>query len=155
MKGKIAALAVVLFATPTVAMYEGVIPGTYADPVGIPTACVGETDREITSMGRAFSRDECMAVLGASLYAYAQRLDKCIHRPLERHEAAALLSWAYNVGTGAACDSTLVRKLNAGQPFCGELDRWVYAGGIKLRGLVRRRAAEKAICLGNLPVPSH
>ena len=148
MKGKVAALAVVLAATPLVVLYEGVVPGTYADPVGIPTACVGETDKEITSLRREFSRDECIAVMGASLYAHAVKLDECITRPIERHEAGAILSWSYNVGVGAACRSTLVRKLNAGEPFCAELDRWVYAGGIKLRGLVRRRAAERAMCEG-------
>ena len=146
MKGRVAALAVVLAATPLVVLFEGLVP--YADPVGIPTACVGETDREITSMGREFSRDECIAVMGASLYAHAVELDKCITRPLERHEAAAVLSWSYNVGVGAACRSTLVRLLNAGEPFCGQLKRWVYAGGIKLRGLVRRRDAEYAMCVG-------
>src|SRR3546814_7032934 len=87
-----------------------------------------------------FSRDECIAVMGASLFAHAVELDKCVKRPLGRNEAAALLSWSYNVGVGAACRSTLMRKLNAGQAWCGELHRWVYAGGKKLRGLVNRRA---------------
>ena len=31
---------------------------------------------------------------------------------------------------------------------CKELDRWVYAKGIKLNGLVKRRAAERAMCEG-------
>ena len=148
MKGKVAVLAVVLIAAPSVAVHEGVILNKYADPVNIPTACAGETDREVVGMKQAFSRDECVALLGASLYAHAVELDKCIHRPIERHEAAAILSWAYNVGTGAACKSTLVRKLNAGQPFCSELSKWVYAKGIKLPGLVKRRAAERAMCEG-------
>lgn len=148
MKGRIAALAVVLLAAPFVAVHEGVVLNRYADPVGIPTACAGETDREIVGFKSKFTRDECIAVMGASLYAHAVELDKCVKRPLERHEAAAVLSWSYNVGVGAACRSTLMRKLNAGQPYCQELDRWVYASGIKLRGLVRRRAEERAMCEG-------
>lgn len=148
MKGRVAALAVVLLAAPFVAVHEGVVLNKYADPVGIPTACVGETDREIVSFKSKFTRDECIAVMGASLYVHAVELDKCVKRPLERHEAAAVLSWSYNVGVGAACRSTLMRKLNAGQPYCQELDRWVYASGIKLRGLVRRRAEERAMCEG-------
>lgn len=148
MKGKVALLAVVLLATPVVIVSEAVVTRVYMDPVGIPTACVGETNKEIVSFGREFSRDECVAVMGASLYAHALELDKCVSRPLERHEAAAILSWSYNVGVGAACRSTLMRKLNAGQPFCAELSKWVYAKGIRLNGLVKRRATERAMCEG-------
>lgn len=74
-----------------------------------------------------------------------------IYVPLEQHEWAALLSWSYNVGTTAACGSSLVRKINSGQPasaWCAELDRWVYAGGKRVQGLVNRRAAERRMCEG-------
>lgn len=145
-KTGVAALAVVLLAAPFVALHEGVILGRYADPVGIPTACAGETDREIVGFREQFTRDECIAVLGASLYQHALALDACIQRPLPRHQAAAVLSWSYHVGASAACHSTLMRKLNAGKPFCAELDRWVYADGRKLKGFVRRRAAERRMC---------
>ncbi|WP_422505943.1 lysozyme [Stenotrophomonas sp. GZD-301] len=148
MKGRIAVLAVVLLATPVVVMFEGVEQKVYRDPVGIPTACVGETDKEVVGFKQQFSRDECLAVMGASLHAHAVAMDKCITRPVERHEAAAVLSWSYNVGTSAACASTLVRLLNEGKPFCQELDRWTFAGGRQLPGLVRRRTAERALCEG-------
>ena len=146
MKGKVAALAVVLIAAPFVVDREGLVTGSYADPVGIPTVCAGETDKEVVGFKSLFTRDECIAVMGASLYAHAVELDKCVKRPIARHEAAAILSWSYNVGVGNACGSTLMRKLNAGQPFCAELDKWVYAKRIKLRGLVKRRAAERRMC---------
>jgi lysozyme len=88
--------------------------------------------------------------MGASLYAHAIELDKCVKVPLARHEAAAVLSWSFNVGVGAACKSTLMRKLNAGQPFCAELSKWTYAGGRQLKGLVKRREQERAMCEGEL-----
>ena len=146
----IASLLAVLISVPFVARHEGVILRTYADPIGIPTACVGETDKAITLRAR-FTRDECMAVLGASLLQHAQRMDACIHQPLTEGEAVAVLSWSFNVGTGAACKSTLVRKLNAGEPaivWCAELSRWNKAGGKVLAGLVNRRAEERALCEG-------
>jgi len=146
----IASLLTILVATPFVAKHEGVVLRTYADPVGIPTACGGETDRAIT-MRQRFTRDECMALLGASLHKHALELDRCITRPLAEHEAAAVLSFGYNVGTGAACKSTLVRLLNSGAPaatWCAELSKWTYAKGRQLPGLVRRRAAERAMCEG-------
>ena len=145
-KARIAVLATVLIAAPFVAVQEGVVLTSYADPVGIDTACVGETDEEVVGFKKLFSRDECIAVMGASLYAHAMALEPCVKRDIPRHQAAAILSWSYNVGAGNACGSTLMRKLNAGQPFCAELDKWVYARGIKLRGLVKRRAAERRMC---------
>lgn len=146
MKGRIASLAVVLIAAPMVATYEGVVLSKYADPVGISTACAGETDKEVVSFKEVFTRDECIAVMGASLYEHAMKIEPCIGRPVTRNQAAAILSWSYNVGPTAACGSTLVRKLNAGQEFCSELSRWVYAKRIKLPGLVKRRVAERALC---------
>lgn len=146
-KSGVASLAAVLLAVPLVATWEGTVLTTYDDPVGIPTVCHGITDEAMTLRGR-FSEPECQALLGAELMRHAVALDACIKRPLEANQAAAVLSWAYNVGTDAACGSTLVRKLNAGQPFCAELSRWVFAKGVKLRGLVKRRAAERALCEG-------
>lgn len=148
MKGKVAALVVVLVATPFVIRHEGVVLNRYADPIGIPTACVGETTREVVDFKRTFSRDECVAVMGASLYAHAIELDKCVKVPLARHEAAAILSLSYNIGVGAFCKSTLARLMNAGKPFCHEFSRWTYAGGRQLKGLVKRRAEERAMCEG-------
>lgn len=145
-KARIAVLATVLIAAPFVAVQEGVVLTSYADPVGIDTACVGETDEEVVGFKKLFSRDECIAVMGASLYAHAMQLEPCVKRDIPRHQAAALLSFSYNVGVGATCGSTLMRKLNAGQPWCAELDKWVYAKRIKLRGLVKRRAAERRMC---------
>ena len=61
----------------------------------------------------------------------------------------ALVSWAYNVGLGAAKQSTLMRLLNAGD-VPGAADqflRWNRAGGVVLRGLTRRREAERDLFL--------
>lgn len=143
---RVASLAVVLIAAPMVATYEGVVLAPYRDVVNVPTVCVGETAREIVGFKETFSRDECIALMGASLYEHAMKIEPCIGRPVTRNQAAAILSWGYNVGPLAACQSTLVRKLNAGQEFCSELSRWVYAKGMKLPGLVKRRAAERALC---------
>lgn len=63
------------------------------------------------------------------------------------HQIAALISFAYNVGTGALADSTLLRKLRAKDVAgaAAEFDRWNKAGGHVLPGLVKRRAAERAL----------
>lgn len=149
--GGIATLAVILAAFGMVQHHEGLVLKPYKDPVGVLTACAGETNREVVTMRKAFTRDECMVLLGASMLEHAQRLDQCIHVPLKQHEAVAVLSFGYNVGTGAACGSTMVRMINAGAPasqWCAQLSRWTYAGNRQLPGLVKRRAEERKVCEG-------
>lgn len=149
-----ASAAVVVAATAGgVAYFEGVIPHTYRDPVGIPTACAGETGPHI-QMGQTYTLDQCMVLLDASLARHWRGLERCIVGELTMQEAAAVLSWTYNVGVGAACGSTLVRMINRGAPaeaWCQQLTRWTKARKlgvvIELPGLVKRRAAERSMCL--------
>jgi lysozyme len=51
---------------------------------------------------------------------------QCVKVPLAQHEYDAYLSLAYNIGSGAFCKSTLVRKLNAQdyEGACREILRW-------------------------------
>lgn len=141
-------LAAIMLAVPMTAFYEGTVLHTYRDPVGIPTACIGETDKEIVIQER-FTEQECTAVLGASMAVHAQEVATCIDKPLQRHEAAAVLSWSYNIGSGAACASTLVQMINAGaaaSEWCKQLFRWDKAGGKVLPGLTKRRGSEYLMC---------
>lgn len=142
--------AALVIATPLAIKWEGIKTATYLDPIGIPTACVGQTGPDIR-IGQSFTRDQCFAMLSATQRAKAAELDRCIAAPLAPHEAAAVLDLAFNVGTGAVCRSTMARLINAGRParvWCHELDKWVYAGGIRWQGLVNRRADAKRVCLG-------
>jgi lysozyme len=60
---------------------------------------------------------------------------------------AAVSDFTFNLGAGKLRASTLRRRLLAedweGAPH--ELRKWVFGGGKKLPGLVRRRAAEAAL----------
>lgn len=155
MKGKIAVTAaaaiIALSAGLLVKPWEGVSLEPYTDIVGVRTVCYGQTG---PAASRSYTQAECDAMLSSELGQYLAELDACIDKPLRRHEWAALLSWAYNVGTAAACKSTLVRKVNAGAgpaEFCPELLRWNRAGGKTVRGLTRRREAEFRVCMGYEP----
>jgi lysozyme len=57
---------------------------------------------------------------------------------------AALCDFAFNLGLGNLNSSTLRRRVNAGQwaDVPSQFMRWNKAGGLVLRGLTRRRAAE-------------
>ena len=138
-------------AVPLVMLYEGTVLQSYRDPIGIVTACVGHTGPELR-MGQRYTRQQCEDMLYGDLLKHAQALD-CIKQPMTDGQKAAFLSFAFNVGNKAFCDSTLARKANAGDMAgaCAELSRWTLAGGRELPGLVKRRAAERELCERGLP----
>jgi lysozyme len=78
-------------------------------------------------------------------------IKQCVHVPLAQHEYDAYLSLAYNIGSGAFCRSTLVRKLNAQdyEGACKEILRWDKFKGRPLQGLTNRRQAEYKQCMKN------
>lgn len=133
-------------AVPLVMLYEGTVLQSYRDPIGIVTACVGHTGPELR-MGQRYTRQQCEDMLYGDLLKHAQALD-CIKQPMTDGQKAAFLSFAFNVGDKAFCDSTLARKANAGDMpgACAELSRWTRASGRELPGLVKRRAAERELC---------
>lgn len=141
-------LAVVAgLATPLIQHFEGQRLAAYSDAVGIPTICAGITVG--VHLGDVATPRECDERLQAELRQRLVGLQGCIHKDLAPNQWAAVLSFAYNVGVPAACGSTMVSMINAGEPpseWCAQLDRWVYAGGQKLAGLERRRAAERKLC---------
>jgi lysozyme len=75
---------------------------------------------------------------------------QCVKVPLHQYEYDALISLSYNIGSGAFCGSTLVKKANAGDyaGMCREILRWDRAQGRKVRGLTLRREAEYRTCTG-------
>ncbi|MBA85233.1 MAG: lysozyme [Rhodobacteraceae bacterium] len=152
--GGIVSAAVLVSAVPGVSYWEGRSLRAYQDIVGVWTICDGVTSG--VKPGDTATDAQCDAMLTHELRAHAEGLSACIADDVERQiptqTAAALVSWAYNIGTGAACRSTLVRKLNgrAWSEVCTELSRWNRAGGRVVRGLTNRRAAERADCEAGL-----
>ena len=134
-------------ATAVVSYYEGYQPTAYRDPVGVPTICYGHT--ATARLGQTLSQAQCTDLLQADLGTAFAAVDRRAQIELPPPTRAALASFVYNVGEGAFARSTLLRKLNAGdlRGACHELSRWVYAGGRKLNGLVKRRATERELCL--------
>lgn len=130
--------------------FEGLRQIAYRDPVGIPTACFGETKG--IKMGDKFTLAQCQGMLADSLQVANKAVDSCVHAPLPDERRAALVSFTYNIGGGAFCSSTLVKVLNSGQTkaACDQLLRWDTAKGIKLPGLTKRRQAERELCMKGL-----
>lgn len=142
-----AALAAVLAAVAFIAPWEGLEVKPYRDIVGVLTWCYGETRGTPKA---EYTRAECEALLADGVGQFHAEMARCIKRPLTEPQWVAVLSWSYNVGTGAACGSTLVRQINGGLPattWCKQLLRWDFANGRRVRGLTNRRNAEFRECI--------
>ena len=132
--------------------WEGYSSKAYRDIVGVPTICWGETKG--VKMGDVMTKGQCSELFQRRLAQFEEEVLSCTpalaNHPVKR--LVAFVSHAYNVGTGAYCNSTLARKFNAGdiKGACNELPKWSKAGGKVVFGLVRRRAAERAMCLEGL-----
>lgn len=128
--------------------FEGTKHVPYLDVVGVPTVCTGHTGPDII-MGKTYTDAECQALLNKDLRNVANQIDPLIKRPIHDTTRAALYSFTYNVGAGAFRQSTLLKKINAGDTVgaCNELRRWTYAGGKQWKGLMNRREIERDVCL--------
>ena len=144
----IAALSLSAAALVGIATHEGYVGQAYQDIVGVWSIGFGTTEgvkpnQTITPV-QAISR----ALTDAQKFEGA--LKQCVTVPLHQHEYDAYVSLSYNIGSGAFCHSTLVKKLNAGDydGACKEILRWNRAGGKEVRGLTIRRQQEYVLCMG-------
>lgn len=97
-----------------------------------------------------WTQAQCDTRLEADLIRFAAEVDRAIGAaPTTPDQFDALVSFHYN--TGAIARATLTRLHCDGDydGVAGEFGKWVHAGGRKLTGLVRRRAAEAALYAGN------
>jgi lysozyme len=138
--------------------FEGLRLQAYDDGTG--TWTIGHGLTFYPDSGRKVQQgDEIDAEAAEELFAaaagdFAADVGRLVHVPLSQQQFDALVSLAYNIGTGALEKSTLLQKLNAGDYYgaADEFTRWNKAGGVTLSGLVKRRAAERTLFLeGTFP----
>jgi len=131
-----------------IASHEGFRERAYRDVTGVPTVGYGETKG--VTMDSTTTRLEALMRLEISAGEHAKEMVKCIKVPISQGEYNAYVSFTYNVGAGAFCRSTLVKKLNNldYDGACKELLKWTQAGGKVYPGLVKRRQDEYQTCIG-------
>lgn len=142
--------------TALITPWEGIYLRTYKDIVGVDTVCIGETDKDAVEEGkrRAYTRAECITMLRDRVPEYFVGWAKCVTRDdVPQSVLIAGTSLAYNVGVGAVCKSTFVRKINAGDyaAACDAMLMFNRAGGRVVKGLENRRRAERKVCMEDIP----
>lgn len=142
--------AVLALATAVIAPFEGRELRAYRDIVGVWTICDGDTQG--VRPGQVATPAECDSRLAARVAAFEREIRPCLPAGLPAETRAAFVSAAYNIGSGAFCSSSMARRARAGdlRGACEALRLWNKAGGQVVRGLVRRREAERDLCLSGL-----
>lgn len=131
------------------ANFEGFRSEAYVPvPGDVPTIGFGTTKG--VELGDTISVPEALNRLDADVRSAEGAIERCVLVPLSQAEYDVYVSFAYNVGPQAFCESTLVKKLNALDyaGACAELKRWVYVDGQVVPGLAKRREAEYQKCIG-------
>ena len=149
MRVPILALRLSAVALVSIAGWEGYKSVAYIPvPGDVPTIGFGTT--KDVKIGDTIDPVTALQKKLRDVEVFEGAIKQCVHVPLSQHEYDAYLSLAYNIGSGAFCGSTLVRKLNAGdyEGACKEILRWDKFKGKPLQGLTNRRQAEYKQCMG-------
>ena len=121
---------------------EGCRLVAYRDAAGVPTIGYGHTAG--VRMGDRISQQQAKALLRQDVEAVMQQV-RALDVARTEAQLEALTSFAFNLGIARLRSSTLLKVIRQGgskQAIQREFKRWVYAGGRKLSGLVKRREWE-------------
>ena len=126
--------------------FEGCKLTAYPDPAtgGDPwTIGYGHTGADVHP-GLTITQEQAETLLMKDIQKAAADVNAKVTKDLTQHEFDALVDFTFNCGAGNFNNSTLLKKLNAGD-FEGashEFEKWDMAAGKHMAGLLRRRHAE-------------
>lgn len=134
--------------------FEGLYLLPYLCPAGVPTIGYGSTYYEdgtrITLKDPPISKARAEALLLWMVrHVYLPAVLKLCPNIDSPERLAAIIDFAFNLGSSKLRGSTLRRRVNAGdwESAGSELMKWIRGGGRILTGLVRRREAERLLLL--------
>lgn len=133
--------------------FEGCKLTAYRDPVGIWTIGYGTTARAglgiIPTGGMTITQEDADQLLADGLNKFADQIRPMINAGLNDNQFGACVSLAYNIGAHAFSTSSALKHINAGDydKAANSILLFNKAGGKILKGLVRRREAERKLFL--------
>ena len=132
--------------------FEGFSELPYVCPASYFTIGYGHviTPSERATLSR-ISVEEAEKYLIHDVRIAERGVSRLIGVPLSQNQFDALVSFTFNLGAACLQRSTLRRVINRGEHKAApaQIMRFVWAGGRKLPGLIRRRAAEAALYANN------
>lgn len=129
--------------------HEGLKLKPYLCPAKIPTIGYGNTyypdGKRVTLLDKDITKQQAFDMFKEIANRFAKRVDALVTSNINQNQFNALVSFAYNVGTGNFSSSTLLKKVNKNPndlTIKAEFLRWNKAGGKVLNGLTNRRNEE-------------
>lgn len=122
--------------------FEGLRLTAYKCPAGVWTIGFGHTKG--VKMGQTINKAQAETLLRGDLLPCEEYV-RGLNLELTQGQFDALVDFCFNLGTAALQRSTLLQKIRTKadeQTIRGEFAKWVNAGGVRLQGLVKRRAWE-------------
>ena len=129
--------------------HEGLRLKPYLCPAKIPTIGYGNTyysdGKRVTLLDKDITKQQAFDMFKEIANRFGKRVDELVTSNINQNQFNALVSFAYNVGTGNFASSTLLKKINKNPndlTLKAEFLRWNKAGGKVLNGLTNRRNEE-------------
>lgn len=124
--------------------FEGLELKAYKDSVGVLTIGWGNTGSHVKP-GMIISKEQAENLLKQDVSRFERGVSELVKVQLTQNQFDSLVSFSFNLGLANLKSSTLLKKLNASDysGAANEFLRWNRAGGVVLKGLTRRRQAEK------------
>ena len=124
---------------------EGYRAQAYLDTGNVPT--IGYGTIKGVKMGQVITEEQATIYLMRDVAGAEATVNKMVKVPLTQNQFDALVSFVYNVGSGAFSSSTLLRQLNLGMydTVPAQLLRWNKDNGRVINGLTTRRQNEGAL----------
>ena len=134
--------------------FEGFSAFPYRDVAGLWTVGIGHLIKPSETFTEPITQQEGEALLRKDLWTAERAVLRLIRVPLNDSQFDALVSFTFNLGSGSLQRSALRAKINRGEYEAAgdEFLKWVYVGGQKSKGLLRRRIAERAMFLRNITI---
>lgn len=132
--------------------FEGFSAKPYLCSAKIPTIGFGSTyysdNKRVTMLDKEITRVQAFEMFKTIADRFASVVSKLVTSPLNQNQFNALVSLAYNIGTGNFASSTILKKVNKNHndiTIALEFKKWNKANKKEIAGLTKRRIYEANI----------
>jgi len=124
--------------------FESFSPIPYICPAGYSTILWGHVIKSGEVFDHPYTEEEGEPILLKDISVAERANSRLIRVPLTQNMEDSLISFTFNLGSGALQASTLRQVINRQEyeEAPAQIRRWIYAGGRRLSGLIKRRYIE-------------
>ena len=132
--------------------FEGFSAKPYLCSAKIPTIGYGSTyysdNKRVTLLDKEITKVQAFEMFKTIADRFASVVSKLVTSPLNQNQFNALVSLAYNIGTGNFASSTILKKVNKNHndlTIALEFKKWNKVNKKEVPGLTKRRIYEANI----------